>query len=188
MSDSQALVISNDFAVARTSKSGKTAYRGVLGVITSGNAAERLQLSNGAVASMIANNNFRGLMREVVRVFPVKAIRNAPGVIFSSGGKTGVDSVQFGEKQADGRWVYEAFDPVNPNKATSHAYARAVMHIAQVAASADKAFKGEKGVYVALLGGMLEREAARVAELTSPTTEPDAAWMAGQPSAEVVDA
>lgn len=178
MSESNSLTLAGDFAVARTSKAGKTTYRGALGVITSGNAAERTLMAHAAIGVMIANNNFRGLMREVLRVFPLKSIRNAPGLIFSAGGKTGVDSVQFGEKMADGRWVYEAFDERNPNKNTAHAYARAVRHIASAAIDADKAFKGEKAIYADLLICMLEAEEQRVAQ----------AALAEEPSAEVVDA
>ncbi len=165
MSETQttALAVAGDFAVARTSKAGKTTYRGALGVLTSGNAAERTLMAHAAIGVMIANNNFRGLMREVCRVFPVKVIRNAPGVIFSSGGKAGTDSVQFGEKMADGRWVYEAFDPANPNKATSHAYAAAVLYIADLAKGNGKEFKGEKAIYANLLDGMLLAEAQRIA-------------------------
>lgn len=161
---SNALAVAGDFAVARTSKAGKTTYRGALGVLTSGNAAERTLMAHAAIGVMIANNNFRGLMREVCRVFPVKVIRNAPGVIFSPGGKTGVDSVQFGEKMADGRWCYEAFDPANPNKATAHAYAKAVIHLATLAHANGKEFKGEKAIYADLLVGMVDAETQRVAQ------------------------
>ena len=168
---STALAVAGDFAVARTSKAGKTTYRGALGVLTSGNAAERTLMAHAAIGVMIANNNFRGLMREVCRVFPVKVIRNAPGVIFSPGGKTGVDAVQFGEKMADGRWAYETFDPANPNKATAHAYARAVQYLASVGIDTGKPLKGEKAIYADLLICMLEAEAERLEQAALVATE-----------------
>lgn len=168
---SNAITIAGDFAVSRTSKTGKTAYRGALGVITSGNATERAQLANVALGAMIAHNNFRGLVRELLRVFPLKALKNCPGVIFTSGGKAGVDHIQFGEK-VDGRWTYDDFDANNPNKNTTHAYARAVIHVATLAAAADKAFKGEKATYAGLLISMIDAETQRIATEGAPEIEP----------------
>ena len=67
----------NDFAVSRTSKAGKTTYRTMLGVITSGNAAEKHKAAGAIVARMIENGNFRHLLREVERVFPESFLKKS---------------------------------------------------------------------------------------------------------------
>jgi len=153
------LTLSADFAVARTSKTGKTSYRGILGVITSGNAAERAKLAQLAIVTMIENNNFRHLMREVTRVFPVSAIKSAPNVSFKKGKGAEPDALYFIEKLGDGKFQLELFEVGSPNKATSHQYAKAIL-----AVTAGKELKGEKRLYAVALQAMLDAEAARLEE------------------------
>lgn len=144
-----ALTIAGDFAVCRTSKSGKETYRTALGVVSSGNAAERAQLTLVAAGTMIANNNFRGLAREVFRVFPVSLLKSQCIEI----GEVPHLVVSVNEKPI-------ALDVNAANKRMMHAYAEGILRKLQLA---GKELKGEKKLYAQLLANMLEGERLRLA-------------------------
>lgn len=154
------ITIANEFAAVRVSKAGKETYRGALGVITSGNGAERGALAARVVENLIATSNFRALMREVTRVFPVSAIKKSPNVIVDAASK----DVYFRTGAEDGAVVMEHYNPANPNKATAHEYARAVL-----GATATKELKGEKLMFAGILSKMLTDEAARIKALEAAT-------------------
>lgn len=163
------LTITNEFAVSRTSKSGKTTYRGALGVITSGDARERARLADRAIETLIANNNYRHLMREVERVFPASFIKKSKEHVSFVKGKEGApDQLWFVTSSADGAKreleLYEGY--TKANKATAHKYAKAVIAIVESLDFDSSKIKGEKAIYLDALIGMVEREQARLAETT----------------------
>lgn len=152
---SNEITLSNEFAVARTSKAGKTTYRGALGAITSGNPLERAALGGRVAETLIANNNYRALMREVCRVFPLSAIKKAHNV--SAKG----EDVYFVSQEGE-RLILDRFDASNPNKSVAHQYARAIQLV-----TAGKELKGEKKIYADILAAMLQREQDRIEALAA---------------------
>jgi len=149
---SNAITIANEFSVSRTSKAGKITNRGILGVITSGNAAERAQLADRVIDNLIANNNYRHLMREVVRVFPTTFVAKSPLVVVDKANKDIYIRV--------GYQTLERFDVANPSKAMAHQYAERVL---EVIYASGKEIKGEKLAYANSLSAMLRKEAERLA-------------------------
>lgn len=161
------LTIANEFAVSRTSKSGKTTYRGALGVITSGDARERARLAVQAIETLIANNNYRHLMREVERVFPASFIKKAKEHVSFIKGKDGApDQLWFVTSSAGGTKreleLYEGY--TKANKATALKYAKAVIAVLESPDFDLSKIKGEKDIYLGALIGLVEREQARLAE------------------------
>lgn len=156
MSYSTDVTIQGGFAVARTSKAGKTSYRGVLGAIDSGNRAERSQLGGEVFSQLVRNNNWRAVMREVTRVFPATSIKKASNVLFAK------DELHFMETDGD-RVTLTRWDAANPCAASSHAYFAAVLEV-----TASKELKGEKLLYSTRMAGVLkaasERLTAQIAE------------------------
>ena len=163
------LTIDNDFAVSRTTKSGKTTYRGALGVLTSGNAKEKAQLGAVALEAIIANHNYRHLMREVERVFPLAFMKKAKGQVAVTKGQDGEPIMWFLTETNDGGTIkreMEQYDGyTKANKIMTHKYAKAVIAVAD--ADPEK-IKGEKALYLAALRGMVEREQARLAAAEAP--------------------
>lgn len=154
---SNELTLNQGFAVARTSKAGKTTYRGALGVITSGNVAERTSLASEVVDRMVDNNNFFHLMREVVRVFPVAFLKKS-GRVFVNG-----DDVYLAS--ADGGTL-ERLDCTKANKATMLTMANAAMAAClESEEKSGKEIKGERAIYRAALTRFVAREIARAEEL-----------------------
>lgn len=160
------LTIGSEFSATRYSKAGKATTRGALGVITSGNRDERAKLAGTAIGAMLANSNFRHVMREMDRVFPASFIKHAPNV---SVAKIEDDYVVhfIEDAELDGRAVqvlerYEGWTKANKHVFAN--FARAVVNIATNPEKADKV-KGEKLMYVNLLRDWLQAEAARVAAL-----------------------
>jgi len=70
-----------EFNVARISKAGKTTYRGLLGIISSGNRAERDTATEKAVLALWSNATYRPLLAEVRRVFGDKAFDNVTKIL-----------------------------------------------------------------------------------------------------------
>lgn len=159
---SEIVTVNNEFRVVRVSKAGKETYRGVLGVITSGNTKERSALANVVIANMIANNNFRGLAREVIRVFPATLLKKAGGFTWDAKAKT-LYSV---EQTAPGQLTLTEINANTINKATLHAMARGI-----IAALADKELKGEKKMFADALVDMLDAETQRLAAVSAQITE-----------------
>lgn len=62
-------------AHTRTSKAGKVSYRGTLGVIMSGNAAERREEATSVAHTLASNNTFTPIMNELARVFPCSVLK-----------------------------------------------------------------------------------------------------------------
>ena len=160
----------NDFAVSRTSKAGKTTYRTMLGVITSGNAAEKHKAAGAIVARMIENGNFRHLLREVERVFPESFLKKSRFVtmrdkalwfVSSSIDENGVSRIEM--EQYVG-WIAA-------NKKTALKLAEAVCDVSAAADLAGKPLKGEKAMYRDFLAEMLRNEAAREEALQVEASE-----------------
>ncbi len=157
---SNELTLSGDFAVTRTSKAGKQTVRTALGVITSGNAAERKQLASAAIEVMIANGNFRHAMREVSRVFPASLLKKSPLVVVSG------DDQFYRNEFVDGDGVkkielHHIADWTKANKAAMVTMATIVERLALDASLAGKPLKGEKALYAGFLGEFMQRETAR---------------------------
>jgi hypothetical protein len=149
-----------DFAVARTSKAGKTTYRTMLGVITSGNAAERHAAAGKVVATMIANGNFRHLLREVERVFPVSLLKKSNNAQVRDGALwfvtySKVDGVSRMEMEEYTGWI-------GANKKTALKLAEIIQSLGINADLAGKPFKGEKAMYRDFLVEMLVAEQERL--------------------------
>lgn len=156
---SNELTLSGDFAVTRTSKSGKETTRTALGVITSGNAAERAKLGAATMEYMLKNSNFRHAMREVQRVFPASVLKKSPLVLVD--GDTLFyrrefveDGVKRIELEQLGSWI-------SANKAAMVTMATIIERIALDAALAGKPLKGEKAMYAGFLDTFMQRETAR---------------------------
>ncbi len=152
-----------DFAVSRTTKGGKTSYRTALGVVTSGNANERAQLARVAVERMISNGNFRHLLREIERVFPVSVLKKASSVTIIDGAvwfrtECAVNGAKKIELEEYPGWI-------GGNKITAVKMAAAIKEISDVASAAGKPLKGEKSMYADLMTGLLTVEAIEVAEV-----------------------
>ena len=121
-----ALTIHSEFAVSRISKAGKETYRSALGVITSGNAAEKSRLANTVIDSLWMANTYRPLVREVERVFaPLFKHNKTFGMSFAAACGLSVAA---------------------PNKVGLLAFFEAVLRAEEV-----KASKGEKAIYVAAM-------------------------------------
>lgn len=156
---SNELTLSTEFAVTRTSKAGKQTVRTALGVITSGNAAERTTLASAAIETMFANGNFRHAMREVQRVFPASMLKKCPLVIVD-----GDRLFHRNEYVKDGVMKIELDDLapwINANKAAMVTMAIIVERIALDATLAGKPLKGEKAMYAGFLDRFMQAETAR---------------------------
>lgn len=82
MSNSVALsVAAPEFKVVRVSKAGKESYRSVLGVISSGNRAERDQLTHSAIVSLWNSATYKPLLSEIRRVFGEKSFDKIVGFL-----------------------------------------------------------------------------------------------------------
>ena len=144
------IAVSGGFAVARTNKAGKTTYRGALGVMSSGNVSERHLLAAEAFGFLVANNNYRAIMREIGRIWSTASIKKASNVLVDG------DNLYF--RSGNGNKIdLELFDPANPNKTTAHAFANAVLEV-----TATKELKGEKLLYATMLRKMVDNESARL--------------------------
>lgn len=149
----------NDFAVTRTSKAGKETTRTALGVITSGNAAERAKLGATAIEFMLENGNFRHAMREVHRVFPASVLKKSPLVLVDGDALFfRREFVEDGAKRIEleqiGSWVAA-------NKSAMVTMATIVERLALDATLAGKPLKGEKAMYAGFLEAFMQRETAR---------------------------
>lgn len=156
---SNELTMSGDFAVTRTSKAGKQTVRTALGVITSGNAAERGALAAAAIEVMLRNSNYRHAMREVQRVFPVSVLKRSPLVVVS-----GDDLFYRNEYVEDGVKKIELqhlVDWTKANKAAMVTIASIVERVALDATLAGKPLKGEKAMYAGFLASFMQAETAR---------------------------
>ena len=162
----EVISISNDFAVARTSKKGVTTYRGVVGILSSGNKAERESLLDVVVERLIANNNYRHLMREVERVFSGSFMNKAASVTYKKGKDGAPDELWFNTAYIDkdgthrrDSALYEGW--TKANKRVAMDFARALIEIYE--ADGVAAPKGEKLYYYNALARMVEAEDARIA-------------------------
>lgn len=172
---SNEITFSADFAVARTSSKGKTVYRGALGVLTSGNKAEREQAADTIIATMLRNGNYRHVMREVERVFPASFIKKSDMVSYNKGKNGAPDELWFvTDSSVDGATkrefeLYEGW--MKANKATTHKYAQAIRSIIESDEFDSSKLKGEKFFYgmtlIAMLDGEAERQAAKAAAIAA---------------------
>lgn len=176
---SNELTLSGDFAVTRTTRAGKQTVRTALGVITSGNAAERTKLASAAIVHMLENGNFRHAMREVQRVFPASVLKKSPLVLVD--GDTLfyrrefiVDGAKRIELEQLGSWI-------GANKAAMVTLATIVERVALDAALAGKPLKGEKAMYAGFLDAFMQRETAgQVAALAAALAAAEQAEQAEQ--------
>lgn len=74
-------VAAPEFKVVRVSKAGKETYRSVLGVISSGNRAERDQLTHSAIVSLWNSATYKPLLSEIRRVFGEKSFDKIVGFL-----------------------------------------------------------------------------------------------------------
>lgn len=131
---STALTVSSEFAVSRISKAGKETYRSALGVITSGNAAEKTRLANTVIDGLWATSTYRPIVREVERVFaPLFKHNKLFGMSFAAA--CGLSTA-------------------SPNKKGLLAFFDAVLR-----AEDAKPSKGEKAMYVAAMRRIVDAEA-----------------------------
>lgn len=146
---SNEITVSNEFAAIRVSAKGKETYRGALGVITSGNTAERGKMAATVIEALWANSTYRPLVRELARVYaPLFKVNKTFGMSF-----------------VNMCGLYES----SPNKEGMLAFFRAV-----VKAEADKPSKGEKLIYVNAMRRVLEAEQARLEAQAEKEAEQDA--------------
>lgn len=162
------LTISTEFTVTRyVGKNAKAVTRGALGVIASGNRAERDQLVSTAISAMVANGNFRHAMREMDRVFPGKALAGASNVsVQTVKGEDPVVHFVDVEHTEDGRTLHVMERYEGWTKANKHVFAnfaRAVVELADLSARAGKPYKGERLTFATVLSKWLDAEAARIA-------------------------
>lgn len=165
------LEVSSGFSVARTNKSGKTTYRGALGVITSGNAAERGQLAQTAIDKMVDNNNFAHLAREVFRVFPVAFLKKS-GRVFTNGDDVYVSS-------PDGATLERLVHWTEVKKPTMLAVAAVVLEACTKSTEGtDKEIKGEKLMYQTAMARVIDKHNAYLALVAQQEAEAEAAQLA----------
>jgi hypothetical protein len=69
----------DSFRVSRVSKSGKESYRGLIGVMSSGNTAERKLVVSKMIETMWVNGTFKPIVAEVRRVFNAKQYESGAG-------------------------------------------------------------------------------------------------------------
>lgn len=148
--------IGGEFAVARTSKTGKVATRTMLGVITSGSRAEKM----AAVQYAVERGNFRTLAREVLRVFATE-LRKA-GVLRKDGSVALRVTIELNGRPAHAE---VELDLSRVNKADAQALARAAIE----AAKADA--KGERALYLEALRGLAAAPVDKVETKAIETAE-----------------
>lgn len=71
----------SEFNVVRVSKAGKESYRGLLGIMTSGNKAERELAAKKFVLVSWENHTYRPLAKEMARVFSGKTVEDGAAFI-----------------------------------------------------------------------------------------------------------
>lgn len=149
------ITIRGEFMATRTSKSGKQTHRGILGVLTSGNKAERQNLASAGIEHAIENNNYRAIMREVTRVFPAATtFKKSTNVLYNK------ERGDLYFRDLEDTNTFEQFLHHNPNKALSLAYAREVI---DAESRGDVTLKGEREYYYGVCVTLLDREATRIA-------------------------
>lgn len=167
------VALTGEFFVTRFSKAGKATTRGLLGLLTSGNKAERLGTADRVIEVMLNNGNFRHVMREMDRVFTSSMLSKASNVAVTKV-KGEADEIRFATRVLlDGRMVtvYDEYEGwTRANKHVFKAFARAVCELAVKAEDAGKEFKGEKAYFAEVcadwLDAQTEREqAAEIAKL-----------------------
>lgn len=89
-------ILNTDLTFSRTSKAGKVATRGLIGLMTSGNKAERSSAADALIQNQFDNGQFRPIMREFSRVFAGKgfdAIINVLAIDVSKPNKIGMTAL-----------------------------------------------------------------------------------------------
>jgi hypothetical protein len=144
------LTVTNDLHFRRVAKSGKVTTRSALGVITSGNRAEGVQLGDAIVRKLITNNTYAPIMVEMVRVFaPSVLIKHG---VFKLGEDYAIcDSATKTISYIDGNWT----------AATAAAYCQAVQAYEQTREAAGKSLTGEKQAYATWAGDLVSHVASK---------------------------
>lgn len=152
-----------EFVVARTSKAGKVTERGALGVILSGNAAERQELATAVIEAMASSHNYKALLKECLRAFPVSTLKKSKGVAMFGGAVSFLETATL-----DGATVtvVTELDIAKANKAMAIAFGRALQTVVDAAA-----LNGEKKALYEALQGVIRRDEEYRASLASPAIE-----------------
>jgi len=79
MSNQVTTINLDSFRVSRVSKAGKESYRGLIGVVSSGNTAERKLVTVRMIENLWANGTFKPIVAEVRRVFNAKQFESGAG-------------------------------------------------------------------------------------------------------------
>ena len=69
----------DSFRVSRVSKAGKESYRGLIGVVSSGNKAERTLVASKMIENLWVNGTFKPIVSELRRVFNGKQYESGAG-------------------------------------------------------------------------------------------------------------
>lgn len=154
------VTIDTSFAVQRVSKAGKVSERGAIGVLTSGNAAERSKLTLMAIAGLIRNNTFAPLVKELARVFPASSLK-AP-----KAKKGEVTKMQAGDVFevnglifiASSETAFAQFNPAAVDAASVEALCRAI-----VRKHSGEEVKGEKATYLQVARAIVQHMEAKAA-------------------------
>ena len=160
------------FTVCRTNaKTGATQYRGALGVISSGNKAERTELTAVALCRMVDNCNFYPILRELGRVFSPKwleaQLKNDTCLFVR-------DEQLYLETSHN---TFTALDMVKADKATFLTIAKAILLACEryESTKAGREIKGERATYRTALkraeANAVAAIAASKAEETATETE-----------------
>jgi hypothetical protein len=134
------ITIGTEFRALRISKSGKESYRSALGVITSGNKAEKIRLANTVIEGLWSNATYRPIVGELQRVFANLFKLNK----------------SFGTSFAAVCGLVAA----SPSKVGMLAFFEAV-----IKADAESPLKGEKAIYCAAMVRIVALEREIAAEL-----------------------
>ena len=158
------VTLDSSFTVQRVSKTGKVTARGVIGVLTSGNAAERSSLTLTATAGLIRNNTFGPLVKELTRVFPASSLKSPKA-------KKGEEvKMQAGDMYEANGLLFIATDERSSNRfdpSAADAASVGALCRAKDRKFSGKQVKGEKATYLqvarAIVAHLEEKEAAKAA-------------------------
>lgn len=135
--------------------------RGVIGVMASGNKAERSDAAILLAHALANNNNWQAVMKDLVRVFAPSSLKTQST---SYNKETG--TLYFYEAQADGKLLMTPFKAGETvcNKSIAMAYMTAVCAVSDSKDLAGKSFKGEKALFAEFCKNRVSIELARKAQ------------------------
>lgn len=147
------------FSIARTTKSGKVQSRDLIGVLISGNPAERLAAAESLLITSFENADYSAFMLNMERIFgkafvtgAVESVRERASALLEAAADEGIT---LSDKK---REALEAAATISTEKPTK-AFALALLNQAST-----KSLKGEKGKFVEACKRVVNTVAAKAAE------------------------